>query len=391
MTAGAPLPTPEQELLLQAALGSGASVGEAWAAWSSRVALDDADHSSARLLPLVYLNLERHGVDGPDLGRLKGIYRHAWAANQTRFQAAGEAMDVLAAAGIPTAPIKGLALVQRAYPNAGARPMDDVDILVPTSERDAAWTALREAGWLPAREIDEIPDSRLRLLGGVNLRRDESPLQVDLQWEGIPFAGRDADLWRRVEPAEVLGRPTHLLDPAHELLVALCHGAKRESLPPVRWIPDAVLLMREHQIDWDELCRLARASRYVLVAARGLRYLRETFAAPVPPAALQELEAAPVAPFERRILRARLRQPGSLHGLAFHRDHYRQVSGRWPFWRRAAGFAPYLRDWWGLGSVLDVPAEAVRRFRLDAARSPGAREPVVDQLARDGERGRDRR
>jgi hypothetical protein len=209
-----------------------------------------------------------------------------------------------------------------------------------------------------------LPESRLPYLSGVNLRRPDSPLEIDLHWHAIPFAEDDDDFWRAAQPAEVLGRSTHLLSPTHELLIALRHGAKWDSPPPVRWIPDAMLLLRAYEVDWDELCRQARKRNIVLIVLHGLRYLRETFAAPIPDTVVRELAATPVAPFERRVYRARARQTGKLHGLAHHRDHYRQLSGPWPVWRRVTTFPTYLRDWWGLDSTWRVPAEAVRRVRL---------------------------
>jgi hypothetical protein len=81
VTTGGVWPTAEQELLLRAALWSGERAIAAWLEWASRVDVvnDLVDEGSFRLLPLVYRNLDRVGLAGPSMSRLKGVYRHSWA------------------------------------------------------------------------------------------------------------------------------------------------------------------------------------------------------------------------------------------------------------------------------------------------------------------------
>ena len=59
------LPTEEEELLLQAALGSGDDVARHWFEWRRRVNLDDVGTTSFRLLPLTYVNLLEYGIEDP--------------------------------------------------------------------------------------------------------------------------------------------------------------------------------------------------------------------------------------------------------------------------------------------------------------------------------------
>jgi hypothetical protein len=357
------LPSAEQTLLLRAALGEGDEVEQAWRAWKAACVLDDADGSSIRLLPLVYLNLVEHGIDDPELPRLKGVSRHVWAANQIRFRQLAEVLEMFAAAGIDTAVIRGVALVMRVYPGLGARPMDDADVLVRSAARDAAYRLLRHAGWVAAPYLGPVPDSRVPHMSGVNMLGPKGG-DLDLHWNPLPYApGNDEEFWRRAEPAELRGRRTHLLSPTHELLLSLFHGAKWRSAPPIRWVADSVLLLRAFEIDWDELCAQAVKRYESLVAAHGLRYLRDAFAAPVPDSVVTRLEHAGVPRFARVAFERRRAQTAPAQGLAFHRSHYARLSGPWPAWRRLARLPGYLRDWWGLRSVLQVPGEAIRRTR----------------------------
>jgi hypothetical protein len=361
-------PTAEEELLLRAALGRGAEVEKAWRAWRAQVALDDVEMASFRLLPLAWVNLVEHGVQDPDLGRLTGIYRHAWARSQFQHRTLVDVLRTLHSAGIETMLLKGAALVQSVYPSPATRPMDDLDVLVPQSSARAAQTALAEAGWAE-KFPGKIPASQRALGHAVHLVRGDAE-ELDLHWRALLLSrveGGD-DFWLGGEPIEVEGIPTQLPSPTSlllHMLVRASHGAEKA---PLRWVPDTVLLARRCEIDWEALVERAAARRVTLYARVGLQYLHQTFgAAPAP--AVAALEQLPVrrherAEFERRVAQAQRT------GLAFHVGHYRHLTDGMPAWRRATGFPAYLRDWWGLPSVWRVPAESIRRLRVELRGRP---------------------
>ena len=62
-------PTPEQELLLRAALLQGEASLKAWQEWKSTLDFDHIDPGSQRLVPLLYHNLQRQGVQDPLMGK----------------------------------------------------------------------------------------------------------------------------------------------------------------------------------------------------------------------------------------------------------------------------------------------------------------------------------
>ena len=84
-TEGSYWPTRAEELLLRAACGSGPSARDAWVEWQESTEFDLIDGASQQLVPLLYQNLLREGLDGADLGRCKGLYRRAWYTNQILF------------------------------------------------------------------------------------------------------------------------------------------------------------------------------------------------------------------------------------------------------------------------------------------------------------------
>ena len=145
--AGGCWPSPVQVLLLRAALLDGAAAHAAWAGWKRATSLEAIDPGSYRLLPLVYRNLLRAGVDGPLLATLREVYRDTWYRNQLALRDLAASFRALDAAGIPLMLLKGLALSHVYYRDLGLRPMDDVDLLVPVEHAPAAAAVLHGLGW----------------------------------------------------------------------------------------------------------------------------------------------------------------------------------------------------------------------------------------------------
>src|SRR5262249_16920252 len=142
-------PTREQQLLLRAALASGSEARDAWASWKASADVGHLDEGSRRLLPLLAFNLNRLGVKDPLLAAFSMLHRLAHVENTARLGEAAQALRALRDASIDTLVLKGAAVASLYYPDHGLRPMGDVDVLVPTSQRQAAMTALGKAGWTP--------------------------------------------------------------------------------------------------------------------------------------------------------------------------------------------------------------------------------------------------
>src|ERR1700761_491560 len=74
----------------------------AWKTWKARVDLDDLDPASFRIMSLAYRRMIDLGIDDPDAGRIKGIYRYHWTRNQIAWRGKGRVLRELAELGIPT-------------------------------------------------------------------------------------------------------------------------------------------------------------------------------------------------------------------------------------------------------------------------------------------------
>src|SRR3990170_600967 len=142
-------PTPQQYLLLQAAFFAGRRAEHAWRQARPGLDINHLPGDSIRLLPLVYRNLTALGIDDPELPRVKGLYRRTWYRNQLVIERAGATLQTLHDAGIATLVLKGVALVPLFYEDAGLRPMEDFDVLVPVEKAAAAAAVLKASGSIP--------------------------------------------------------------------------------------------------------------------------------------------------------------------------------------------------------------------------------------------------
>ena len=353
-------PTPGQLLVLHAALDPAPDALAAWERWRGRVDFDDVDHGSTRLLPLAYRNLGPESFDAEVAGRLKGLYRRSWSHNQLIFKRAAEAISLLHEAGIETLVTKGASLALLAYGDAGARPMDDVDVLVPIKRARDAISVLSAAGWSPGHEDPlawtEVHHS-LDFAGGEGGH-------VDLHWFALWQPASDEPLWAGAVPLELGGVETRAPCPADQLLLACVHGTPWSPLPPFRWIADAVTVIRssEGRLDWERLAAEATRRRLTVATAAALAYLRQEFGAAVPDSALAALRAAPASRHERVAFRAACRPDSPLRTLRMAWDRYRRLRDLDTGAPRPGGFVGFARRFWGLESAWRLPAHAAGAF-----------------------------
>jgi hypothetical protein len=285
-------PSKAQELLLMAALADGEAAMSAWRAWRSRVSLETADHGSLRLMPLVYWNLRRAGGDDPAMPALKALYIRTRYANRVLLQRLERLLLLFAERAIPTLVLKGAALGPAAYRDPALRPMADLDIAVPHRHARAAVALLLENGWsrpgiTTADEVRAafLPSLDFSASDGLQCDLHFSPFAETLSWEMI------APLWSAATPLTIGEAATLTLSPTDQLLHTLAHGARANPIAPIRWVADAMWLLRgDAPVDWERFVAQAECLRLTLVVAHTLAYLRDVYGAPVPPSVLAAME-----------------------------------------------------------------------------------------------------
>ena len=288
-------PSREQQLLLEAALCPGERGIAAFHDWRARVAPEhEFDWNVLRLLPLVYHNLHGQGVRDPLMARLRGVYRRVWCENHRLFHAVAPMIERLAANGCELLLLKGAPLVLSYYRNHALRPMADIDLVVRGHQLQAALDVLRDQGYRSARAVTS---DLLRFMHAVPFVHPDGG-QIDLHWHVLFEAAdepADREFWVATEAAEFMGTPVRQPDPTSLLLQVIVHGVRSNEETPIRWIPDALTILRTRSgaIDWHRLLDFAGTYRLTYRLALGLRYLAETFQAPIPAFVLPALGRRP--------------------------------------------------------------------------------------------------
>jgi hypothetical protein len=159
-----------------------------------------------------------------------------------------------------------------------ARPMGDVDLLVPTARLADAVTAAASAGFVAEGLVPEAADAWARDLHAVGLG-DGTGTEVDLHWHLLAAdAGEDLDapVHRRV--VEVADRPWAVTSREDTLLHVVVHGVGWTRHPGPRWVLDAAAVLGGPGVlRWDVVLEEAGRRRVGPVLATGLERLAHSW------------------------------------------------------------------------------------------------------------------
>jgi hypothetical protein len=233
------------------------------------------------------------------MGRLKGIYRHAWSETQQRLFHAVAPIALLEGHRIPTMVSKGLPLTLCYYAKPPHRPMVDVDLIVPFARAREASALLVANGW-SAEPFDW--DDYLIFRHGMS---HTHPVHgdLDLHWHvahDCCTEAADNHFWSAAHPLTFKRTTTRRLCATDMLFHVILHGLRLNVEPPIRWVADAITILRSGEpIDWGRLVGFARQQRLSHRTGIGLRYLAERFGAGIPTEVLEQVEVRNVDAFER--------------------------------------------------------------------------------------------
>ncbi len=360
-------PSAPQRLLLQASLlGKEASL-HAWKKWQETTDVDSVDVGSFRLLPLLYHNLTLHGIDEPSMQKYKGVYRYTWSKNQRLLFHIRELLRVFKEEKIPSTLLKGGALIPLYYRNLALRPMQDFDLLVPRELALKAIGVLQKKGWAPmdwqkgfAAELPKIQELFLSIKHAHGFVHP-GQVELDLHWHlfhGHCKEGIDREIFDACLPLDFHGIQVGVLNPTDQLFHVCVHGASHNLVPPLRWVADAIMILRgaKEQIDPERLASQAKKYGCLSPLKDALHYLQQYFEAPVPLSLLQRVDE------EEKLSKVHaapaFRMPTFPERIAAHwRGHAQSLDGA-NLLRRLLTFPRFLRILWGLHSVFQIPARA---------------------------------
>jgi hypothetical protein len=290
---------PVDEQLLRVALLPTGEVPAAWTELRQQFAPEELDDGRVvQLTPLVVDALVRAGVDDPELGRMRGIRRHTFFAQQLLRADLVAALDVFEAAGVRSLALKGVPLVLEHYDDVSLRPMWDVDLLIDADRVLDALAALRAAGW---RNAYPEREHVVRVYSEAQMRSPDGRTELDVHWRLVPWVDRhagaaDPELWAAAHSLDVDGRSTLAPAPEDLVLHVILHAFRTGWRVVPRWVADVAMVLRRLQevFDWDRFVHRATQGRIVPPVLDALDFACELVPLPVPDDARRALRAAPV-------------------------------------------------------------------------------------------------
>lgn len=288
-------------LLLEAAFTSGPRACRAWEAWSRDRDLASLGPSELRLLPFVYQNLRDGAFDDAAIPPVvKEVARATFVRTRLLLRDAMSTVALFTANGIGAMLLKGAALVAGGYLAAGVRAMSDFDLLVDPADAPRAAALLESAGWRTDDRIERVIGFRHALL----FRKTDHG--CDLHWQVLMESDTsDAEraFWRDAESASLDAVAVRIPSSGHLLLHAILHGTRAFDRTTVRWIGDALAVLRTRgaTLDWERFAEDAETRGVTYPTGDALAYLVEAFDAAVPANVIERLRAHPVSRLQRRL------------------------------------------------------------------------------------------
>jgi hypothetical protein len=163
------------------------------------------------------------------------------AHNLVLGQVAEECVRALGADGVPTIVLKGLAYAASIYPEAGTRPMADIDLLVPNEERRKAFAVLDRLGFEPRAAAPGFDDADYHEVAWT--RRS---VEIDLHLGLAPFARCDIDyraVWGSALPFRLGTTDARALRPDHAAVFHALHMAIDHFAIPAIYLVDLARLL----------------------------------------------------------------------------------------------------------------------------------------------------
>lgn len=207
-------------------------------------------------------------------------------------------LQAFALKGIPVIVLKGLALLDRIYPQRDQRKMGDIDLLVRRSDWTLSSAILDAEGYhVDQVGLDWTPNFAKEFMGEVPYRKGSVVIDlhwhlVVMQWYRHATAFDLEGIWSRAVPTTLDGMPALRLCPEDELIHLCYHTALHHGLAHQQGSKDIARVARTEirSLNWPTLARRARAWRVSVACWAALRVARELDSEAIPQASLDALQ-----------------------------------------------------------------------------------------------------
>ena len=226
--------------------------------------------------------------------KLNRTYLTTAARNTLTLHDAEILLNASQKAGIPAVGLKGVYLLEHVYPDVGARPMNDLDLLVKKHDLPKGLEVMQELGYKATTYFD-LADENIDTKHVPPMEKPGGAL-VELHWtlleENEPFT-LDADaIWDRTLPTKIAGVDAFALG-VEDLVLHLCtHLTYQHFLNlGLRGLMDIALVIHKFrpEIDWQKLVEIARSWGAERVAALTLMLVETQLNVPIPSEVLSAL------------------------------------------------------------------------------------------------------
>ncbi|MEO8539540.1 MAG: nucleotidyltransferase family protein, partial [bacterium] len=249
------------------------------------------------------------------------------------------------------------------YPETALRPMHDLDFLLPPGDFVRGFDWLTAHGWKPLRGTREGYLKRLRTFHALPVMGPDG-VEIDLHRHMLEencSTGADKRLLERVRTAEVDGLTVTVPSAEDQVINACVHGVRWDPVPPLRWLLDAVMVLRATEaFDWEYLEAESQERGVGLAMAAALEFARD-FEPSIPGETISRLRAGKHSRLERFDFRFQQGGYSAPVQVGRYATRYLRLSNGRSSWRRTAEFPTYLAAMWEIEDARKVPAEGVKR------------------------------
>ena len=288
------------------------------------------------VFPLLYAGLrtlEFSGVPDPVRSEWTTIFRFNAIRNEILAIDLARILRMLADAGVPVIPLKGIGLAKSLYGDAALRACADLDILIPTKNLAEAFHLLLSSGYEPEFTQPRLLDLAARYGRGCTMMTPQNHMcsyALELHC-GLVLGGpleRELleEIWSDAARKTFYGVPTFALSAEWEFLYLAVH-ASRHGGPSLKWLIDLDRLCSRGAIDWKKVSEKAKWLGWEEAVRSCLAACAALFDTPINPAFRVKAPPGSGAPrpvgfpsvseilFSLRLLKTPTRR---LHYLAIH-------------------------------------------------------------------------
>ena len=195
--------------------------------------------------------------------------------------------------GLTPIVFKGADLAFTVYPDPSCRVVGDIDLLFEDSQYDRAVELLQKIGWKCKNPKMLMPLKYGRRTSVWT--HEDYAIDLDVQNHANHYAywsGADEMHFKSAIYQEVNNHQGFWgLCREHALVHVCCHGAAQNFYPPVRWVSDAVWILKKTGgcFDWDRCIKAAEKTRTAPIIFLSLLFLRRVLKIKIPSEILKDL------------------------------------------------------------------------------------------------------